>query len=309
MGADGNCVSGNPNRKTARDAIAFSLHYFTGDYNPIGNTRVISNNFGNVSRISLFNGNICGMQTALRYTNQALMPVLSNAYYYDQLNRLISVRGALGGTATLNYNEDFTYDANGNILKLKRNGNLPATSQVMDSLHYFYYQGTNRLKYVNDSVGSSAYTNDFEGHNNITNYNFDPIGNLVSDAKDSISCIKWNVQGKITEIHRTSGCSRPALEFRYDPLGNRIMKIVKKDSMDSETWRYTYYRRDFQGNTMSTYEIFYNTDSSRWEMVQNEADIYGSSRLGLLRLNRLIASDALLAPEVFPVNNDTFYIA
>ena len=71
-------------------------------------------------------------------------------------------------TSTIDYRERISYDANGNILKYLRNG-VSSISSNMDSLTYFYYSGTNRLKYVRDNVADNIYTNPSHGVEDINN--------------------------------------------------------------------------------------------------------------------------------------------
>ena len=47
---------------------------------------------------------------------------------------------------------------------------------------------------------------------------------------------KWHVNGKVTSVTRTAGSIKPDLEFQYDAMGNRTVKIVKpifKDTLSN----------------------------------------------------------------------------
>ena len=57
-------------------------------------------------------------------------------------------------------------------------------------------------------------------------------------------------------LHRNSGSSKPKMEFKYDPSGNRIEKIVRRSSLPID-WIFSYYFRDAQGNIMATYHGTY----------------------------------------------------
>lgn len=56
----------------------------------------------------------------------------------------------------------------------------------------------------------------------------------------------------------TATSTKPELEFRYDGMGNRIMKIVKPQTggtaQKQEHWAYIIYSRDATGNTITVYE-------------------------------------------------------
>ncbi|MFY8110004.1 MAG: RHS repeat-associated core domain-containing protein [Bacteroidia bacterium] len=177
------------------------------------------------------------------------------------------------------------YDANGNILSQKRNGN--ATQTNMDDLRYFYkaydvsngntqviytvnnqtgdienasglpyasgqLELTNQLSYVSDNTTyANNYTDDIDNQNNSFNYQYDEIGNLTKDLSEEIDKIEWTVYGKIKRITRTTTSNKPDLEFEYTPDGHRAVKIVIPKGSNMRT--YTYYVRDAQGNIMATY--------------------------------------------------------
>lgn len=315
MGKDG-CVTcaTNLNSNFAKDEMGFVLGYFEGDYTPV--TTFASNAYFDIStkdpsqtnsellneKKDLFNGNISYMTTAIGKFMEGLdTKPNSMVYGYDQLNRLLSTKRfnninvidnfwEQSGQSNTDYNETFSYDENGNILTLQRNGIDANGTNEMDNLHYFYEgigenqkKNTNKLLSVSDDVtnynltGSSDFASGQSftpGSLNGNNYNYDEIGNLVKDLQEEIEEISWNVYGKISKIRRISGSTKPDLEFAYDASGNRIKKIVKPAG--SEIWDITYYLRDAQGNVLTTYTLKENA------LKQDRLYIYGSSRLGEL---------------------------
>ena len=87
------------------------------------------------------------------------------------------------------------------------------------------------------------------------------------------------------------------------------MKIVKTNPSNGDTDKYTFYRRDAQGNIMATYEAWYN--GTEWEYRQVEVDLYGSSRLGRVVTDRQLfpeSGTSYPAPDVFfnPSYNTTY---
>lgn len=193
------------------------------------------------------------------------------------------------------YDVNLSYDLNGNILSLQRSGT--STTPGMDDLTYHYQGGTNRLLTVEDNCSlTNNYGTDVDdqlsqlqsaicgaslpfdqldiSHHN---YNYDELGNLIGDKQECIANIEWNTHGKIRKIEREIGCTPPGagpgefppdLEFTYDPMGNRISKIVKpKDPstgavLDETHWERTYYARDPQGNPMAVYDHRYQESTS-----------------------------------------------
>ena len=264
----------------------------------------------------LFNGNISKMVTAISPINgQAAVPVQGNAYRYDQLNRILSSESFQGmdvittnsfinATSVNNgdYRTDYTYDANGNILTLKRNGHS-AQAQQMDDMRYFYERDANgkllrnRLLHVKDAIPDTNYTEDIDDQGifyatqpNTQNYGYDEIGNLIRDNAEEIQEITWRVDGKVQQVIRTPGSTKPDLLFKYDAMGNRITKAVfhKSNIYGDTDVTYTHYVRDATGNVMSTYKRTQRdiTATSIVDTISlSEQHLYGSSRLGIRRMS------------------------
>ena len=310
MGADGTSWKG-----VARDVYSFNLNYYNGDYTNISTT----NTFAGIGVLpagdlrNLYNGNITSMAVNIAKFNstsgQAGDSALLYNYKYDQLNRLKSMDAFRGLNTTANtwtssltkltaYRERVTYDANGNILTYRRNGNLTGTP-VMDSLNYTYNTATNQLNRVEDlATSNSAYADDIDNNQATNNYTYDAIGNLITDSSENIRAtaggIKWNVYGKITEVNKVdSSASAPynkgrikKITYGYDAAGNRISKKIERYT--NALVDYTWYVRDASGNTMSTYSYTSTdaTDLNANNLTQGEVYLFGSSRLGSFTINR-----------------------
>src|SRR5690606_3640614 len=103
-------------------------------------------------------------------------------------------------------------------------------------------------------------------------YQYDKIGNLILDQHEGVK-IGWTPYGKVREVKARNDSL--ITTFRYDGMGNRIEKIVKKkDSVDIIS--ITHYVRDASGNVMGVYK----------DSVMAEQYVYGSSRLGMYRGGR-----------------------
>lgn len=251
---------------------------------------------------------------------------------YDQLNRLTEARAFTNieqnpnqtafnqwqnsGTYNGRYFNQFTYDANGNILTQQRNDE---DGNTFDQMTYQYAKDANgnpianRLYHVNDMSASTHpnaptpdknhFDDDIEDmllfnpliaqiNNGSNNYKYDPIGNLIADKQEEIHQINWNVYGKIKNIIRMYSSLKKNLIFEYDANGNRIAKHqygnmtannnnTNFNPNNPTDWeKSTYYTRDAQGNVMAVYE--YTVDDSTQQNHFNlvERNIYGSSRIG-----------------------------
>jgi len=330
MGGDGHTSGINSN--WSKDVYSYVLNYFGGDYTGIDATSS-SNSFLNYSFSTkaqqpvgreLFNGNIAAISLSLYQLHSGTTTGYS--YGYDQLNRLTNMRkhwnditngqpvttwGASPANNSLDgdkYKESYTYDANGNIQTLLRNGAGSADNKLqMDNLVYWYYYVdvnddlqvynknnmpnpvgvkyfTNRLAYVEDYVRdqgadlkSKYYSVDIDDQADADNYTYDKIGNLIGDKAEGTGIattgIRWNVYGKIKSIvkKRTYNGStvKTTMDYYYDVSGNRVAKKVKN--------KFTFYIRDAAGNTMAVYEAVDEVQAYTWQ----EQHLYGSTRLGM----------------------------
>jgi RHS repeat-associated protein len=300
MGMDGKIST--LNQYVARDALGYTLNYFTGDYTAIGTGLTAFPGYSaalNSNYRPLYNGNISSMVISIAKFNN---PLFFN-YTYDQLNRLTAMDAWSGYSLANNnwngmtqqqdYKERLSYDGNGNILKYLRNGN--GSNLTMDSLTYNYNrdgQGrlvNNRLNYVRDRVNnstghSSNHTSDIEDQS-AGNYSYDAIGNLTGDAQEGIAGISWNVYGKITEIQRTATEANPVtnIQYGYDATGSRISKRVQ---LNTGAVTVTWYVKDASGNILAVYNSTgTGTTYGSYSLVVQEQNIYGLSRVGLVTRN------------------------
>lgn len=311
MGKDAYGSAGNPNAYIPEDEYGYELTYYDTvghhDYTSISTNPAFAAQSGSgleAGAANLWNGNIKNMVTSIAhfedYTSGS-KAVVAKAFQYDQLNRIMQAEAyknynyssnswESGGTKN-EWKENFTYDENGNIKTLIRHGDT--TSIPMDSLNYHYTSGTNQLEYVDDI--SSSYSDDIDDQAS-GNYNYDKIGNLVSDISEEIDTIKWNVYGKITDVIRSTTSSKSDLHFDYDAMGQRICKIVKPRNgsgvLNQAEWTYTYYVRDAQGNTIAVYDRdFIHPDTKFYDVLtQKENHLYGSSRVGVKNDTTRLAS-------------------
>ncbi|WP_431212104.1 RHS repeat domain-containing protein [Puia sp. P3] len=289
----------------ANNAYSLLLNYFDGDYKPASATAGPDNGVSAAlggttgSYRPLYNGNISSMGVRIGKLNDALL----YNYQYDQLNRLVHM-DAWRNTAstwsalspTVSYRENISYDPNGNIMTYLRNADSSAKGVVMDSLHYVYSTGTNKLDYIADSVAAARYSGDIDNQA-AENYKYDSIGELVSDAASNITNIAWTVYGKIDSITKSGDT---VIKYTYDAGGNRISKTLKHAGNSETTW----YVRDAQGNLISVYTSG-DALTNGGNLAQTELHVYGSSRLGMWR--RMVDVHSLSNNPVnpYPLSGDS----
>lgn len=179
-------------------------------------------NYNNPSTgTALYNGNI----SQTYWKAQGLDTALKNyTYSYDALNRLSLAVSQDSGR----YNESLTYDKNGNILSLLRNGytNSGATNLgIMDNLSYTY-DGGNKLFKVKDTSGSTEGFND--GADSSQEYGYDANGNMISDSNKAITAISYNHLNLPVDIT----ISGSTIHYDYDATGVKQRKTVSGITTD-----------------------------------------------------------------------------
>ncbi|WP_314059924.1 DUF6443 domain-containing protein [Empedobacter brevis] len=188
--------------------------------------RIGYNKIQNPSFSAKFDGNI--YETRWRTTNYDTIRTYN--YLYDNINRLtqaVSTKGNLLSPLYVgNYNEEISYDLNGNIKSLKRKGDLDEsiTPYTIDHLTYIYKQNSNLLLNVNDSGDKIKGFPDGNINTNTgqDDYEYDKNGNLVIDRNKKIQ-IEYNDLNLPSKITHTSG----TVEYTYNSLGTKIRKTVK----------------------------------------------------------------------------------
>lgn len=267
------------------DAFGLSLGYYPGDYRSIAaapvNLRFHADTAtGPLAGAGLFNGNISHIVTAL----SGLLPeqrIHASKYRYDQLGWLrgmTAVRELNEGRndwasarEVPDYAETYTYDPNGNIMTVTRNG---VGARRIDDLEYHYDEsGTNRLSYVADRAGTSG--PDLPNQSP-ANYAYDPAGRMTRDQAAGIRAIRWTATNKVRRVQKGD----TAIDFAYDSGGHRAMKRAS----DRTTW----YVRDATGKILATYA------QRGSELTWDTSPMYGAGRLGMIVASRSLTGGAAI---------------
>ncbi len=283
IGGDGtNSTAGN-------DAFGMILSYYEGDFkNEHSTFDPESPTYSAINpseKRDLYNGNIAAWthSTAQSHPSGGLYKgdVMGQQFVYDKLNRIKESRfnTLITGIwlAEDNFSSSYEYDANGNITHLHRTANQGIAS--MDDLVYHYQDGNNKLDHVRDVVQDGLFQDDIDDQQP-GNYEYDAIGNLITDEAENIDSIEWTVQGKVASISKSDNTN---IAFTYDAQGNRTSKTV---TLPGGLVTTTYYVRDAQGNVMSVYKGMQESATGGATghdhvITLSEQPIYGSSRIGM----------------------------
>ncbi|MDD3037133.1 RHS repeat-associated core domain-containing protein [Bacteroides sp.] len=151
-------------------------------------------------------------------------------FTYDGLSRLKDALYGEGATLAANtnrFNEQITaYDKMGNILGLKRYGQMAASSYgLIDNLTLTY--NGNQLQAIKDVATSSVYGNgtEFKDNSNQTvEYVYDKNGNLTKDLNKNISSIRYNILNLPNQVIFAGGNS---VLYEYAADGTKLRTVHK----------------------------------------------------------------------------------
>lgn len=130
------------------------------------------------------------------------------------------------------YNESLSYDKNGNILSLQRNGDLDADFNstgvfVIDDLTYKYHdtKANQLMKVTDNSFVSLGFKDDTLTDVNDQNddYKYDENGNMTADENKGIENIEYNHLNLPTRIFFTNG---GIISYLYNAAGQKVQKNV-----------------------------------------------------------------------------------
>ncbi|WP_264550625.1 RHS repeat-associated core domain-containing protein [Flavobacterium sp. N2038] len=184
--------------------------------------------------VSLYNGNIA----ETFWKTAADRSLRSYGYQYDNLNRLKDAYYGKPNDIFPNsgaYNESVSYDKNGNIKFLQRNGDSDAPSIVfkIDDLTYGYEnENSNRLAKVTESTAGNDNSGFIDGNKTGDDYSYDDNGNMTIDKNKNITAITYNHLNLPKKISFGTGNS---IEYIYNAAGQKLEKIVTEATIATTT--------------------------------------------------------------------------
>ena len=141
-------------------------------------------------------------------------------YVYDDLNRMKNsyYKNVTTGSIYNTYNEGLSYDKNGNITSLQRNGGneVQGSTTTIDNLNYSYDTAIkNRLVKVSDATNNiSGFKDDAApGYDTSNDYTYDANGNMTKDENKAITAITYNHLNMPVKITFSSGYT---MHYLYD---------------------------------------------------------------------------------------------
>ncbi|MEM9686477.1 MAG: DUF6443 domain-containing protein [Bacteroidota bacterium] len=168
----------------------------------------------------LYNGNIS--QTRWRTSNTDNSPK-NYTYSYDPLNRITQ---AIDNSGNYNLN-GVTYDKNGNILSLNRQGHINEAADnfgVMDDLVYTYDIGNKLIKV--DELANALYG--FRDKESDVDYSYDDNGNMIADTNKDITGIAYNHLNLPTQVT----IDGQDILYIYDATGIKQRKVAGATTTD-----------------------------------------------------------------------------
>jgi RHS repeat-associated protein len=226
---------------------------------------------------ALFNGSIS--ETHWKTASDNIFRRYS--YQYDHLNRLLEGNYKRdGGSYNNSYLEKLSYDKNGNIQSILRNGDSDANDYefVIDELQYTYHtENQNQLvKVIDLSNSPQGFIDDSDGINDESNdYTYDDFGNLITDLNKNIEKISYNHLNLPVEIVFSNG----KITYLYNATGLKLQKMVYVNDIIK-----TDYLNGFQYyNSKLKYfahpEGYVSAIDDKFKYVYNYTDHLGNIRL------------------------------
>lgn len=147
-------------------------------------------------------------------------------YTYDELGRIInSEYGENNFSKSLgNYDERVSYDGNGNIISLVRNGvtGMMMTSQygLIDNLTMEY--NGNQLQHVEEGASSVLYSNFIDVKKSSSDFRYNSCGSLVRDGTRGITNIRYDSNNNPIRIQFDNG---NVTKYVYTVTGQKLRTI------------------------------------------------------------------------------------
>lgn len=190
----------------------------------------------------------------------------SYTYTYDAASRITQGIYA-GGSTNENYSlNSVSYDLNGNIKALSRNG-LKSDNNfgLIDNLAYTYQDNSNKIQAVTDNSGETASFADATGS---TDYTYALDGSLTSDANKGIALIEYNY----LKLPRRVVKDGVEILYQYDATSRKLKETIGTNVTD------------YSGNTIYKNGVLYQISHDEGRIINGEYEYSIKDHLGNLRV-------------------------
>ena len=190
----------------------------------------------------------------------------SFTYSYDKSSRIIA--GVFAGNNIENYTlNNVSYDMNGNITNLSRNGLMANNSfGLVDNLNYTYNTNSNKILKVDDASNETNSFKDVIGND----YTYWQDGSLKSDNNKGIDSIKYNYL-KLPE--RIKFTNSNWINYEYDAEGTKLKKTLSTGKVT-----------DYEEDEIYENSILYQTSHDEGRIVNGIYEYNITDHLGNLRV-------------------------
>ncbi|WP_228420057.1 RHS repeat domain-containing protein [Chryseobacterium camelliae] len=249
--------------------------------------------YNNPENTSLSTGRFNGNIAEIDWKTSTVANDNKRRYFftYDHFNRLQQGIYSEPGSSVINnnnYNEQLTYDLNGNILTLKRFSKpySGTTPELIDDLVYNYTG--NRLDKITLPSGTA---NNASGYNALQNtITYDANGSMINQLDKNIASIEYNHLDLPRLFTTGSGKFKQTIAYTYRADGIKVGKNVGGRLFFSTT---TDYLDGFQyqvslvaeGDDSSNFLQFFPTSEGYFDFQQNRYIYNYTDHLGNVRLS------------------------
>ncbi len=221
-------LSGNQSSFMQDIRYKYNIRGWLTDMNDISNPGedlfTMKLDYNNMSSGALYNGNI----GRISWQSNHFETLKQYDFSYDGCNRILSCTFKDADKYTTQY----SYNKNGNIKTLSRNGEIGGTDtyDLIDNLSYGY--NGNQLKYINDATGTNCQENGFSDNGSYLTaeeYVYDQNGNMTKDLNKQIDNIDYNILNLPKHISISAGAFK-AIDYIYSASGDKLQKSTSVNS-------------------------------------------------------------------------------